>query len=256
MKNNEEFRASVFRKAAAYEAERKRKSEARRRKTLALSVCMLVAVPLLYIPINFAVGNISTAGSTAKTTGSVATEATAPTMGACGTTTYVHSTEAHTTSIHFVTTVPETTKALQTTVLSTTKTAEHSKPNEIGPDIDFVASVFMGKAQNTAVHKVVFKTKEEALAYNSGEDMVQFLEEFLENDFFAEFAVVGCYIEVSAEQDVYIKFDADKSGNLICELFFEKTADDGHNNKKALLACVGISKEWLEKGKEVIFIYE
>ena len=46
MKNNEEFRASVFEKAAAYKEKQRKKRSRRVRFVLVLTVCALIAVPL------------------------------------------------------------------------------------------------------------------------------------------------------------------------------------------------------------------
>lgn len=135
MKNNEEFRASVFEKAAAYEAERAKKRGERIRRALAVGICTLIAVPAIYIPINFIAGDIATAGSAASTgkgagttlSTTVGTYETAGTPGALGTTNiektevFETTTAAQTTTSQHTTTDVKTTEVLQTT--STTGTA-------------------------------------------------------------------------------------------------------------------------------------
>ena len=72
MKNNEEFRASVFEKAAAYKEKQRKKRSRRVRFVLVLTVCALIAVPLIYTPIGLTLGHFSTAdfGGTAASSSS------------------------------------------------------------------------------------------------------------------------------------------------------------------------------------------
>ena len=259
MKNNEEFRASVFAKAAAYKAERKRKRRAFARRALLLLVCALIAVPMLYIPIRFSVGSIATAPTAAPTLGAGSAFGTLGTLGTSETCEVFETTGAYTTTAAQTTTVHKTTTALKTTsVLQTTvhgTTGEVIEGPSIGHDyIDFVCDIFLGKAQNTFPHKVILKSREEALAYNSGEGMEQFLNDDIGENFFEKYAVAGYYIEIPVEKEVYIKPEFDASGNLICTVSCEAGTNSG--DKKAVLASVCVSKAWLEKGKNIIFIYQ
>lgn len=64
MKNNEEFRDSVFQKAQEFEKKRKEKRGKCLRRIIALAICAVFAVPVLYVPLGALVGNIATAETT------------------------------------------------------------------------------------------------------------------------------------------------------------------------------------------------
>ncbi len=84
MKNNEEFRDSVFRKARDFENERKKKRGKCVRRIIALAICAVFAVPVLCIPFSTLLGDVSTSETTAMLAGmgSPTEESTAATSSA------------------------------------------------------------------------------------------------------------------------------------------------------------------------------
>lgn len=68
MKNNEEFRESVFRKVREFEKKRKEKRQKFVRSAITLTLCVLFAVPVLYIPFGMLAGNMSAAEMTVEFT--------------------------------------------------------------------------------------------------------------------------------------------------------------------------------------------
>lgn len=176
MKNNEDFRASVFEKAAAYEAERKKKRQARLRRAAALVLCALVAVPLLYIPIKYTVGNISTAPSFTTTQG-----VGGPPLA--GSATDVAKTEAFSTT-NVLTTVgttvthsPASTVSTTVTGMSTTAQPQFTTARpSIGGEESYYTNKIVIKWNDT------FKNPDRAALINSEWELLQFYphEDFLE----------------------------------------------------------------------------
>ena len=119
MKNNEEFRNSVFEKAEAYAHKRKERRAKNIRTAVAVAMTLAVFIPIIYLPISIGIGNNSTAGMGSMTTEAFVSGQT------CGTTMAGASTEAmiSTTNSTTVTTTTVTTQAFtQVTSAATTKT--------------------------------------------------------------------------------------------------------------------------------------
>jgi hypothetical protein len=74
MKNNEEFRTSVFAKAAKYEETRKAKKQKQRRSACALALCAACCIPLAVASVGYGISNteapmnVTTAASTLAST--------------------------------------------------------------------------------------------------------------------------------------------------------------------------------------------
>jgi hypothetical protein len=68
MKNNGDFRDSVFGKAQAYEKAKRLARKNRIKTAAAVFLCLLVLIPAVYIPISVSMGNLSTASSSVSTT--------------------------------------------------------------------------------------------------------------------------------------------------------------------------------------------
>ena len=95
---------------------------------------------------------------------------------------------------------------------------------------------------------------EEALEYNSGEDMIRFLDNSLYKSFFDKFSLVGYYIEIPSGKNVYVKVELEKNGDILCTIYCEGNESGEQNNKEAVIAGAALSKEWLEQGHDVIFV--
>ena len=113
MKNNGDFRDSVFGKAQAYEKAKRLARKNRIKTAAAVFLCLLVLIPAVYIPISVSMGNLSTASTSVSTTAcdtcagsttELATVQTAQTTAALTTTTTVACTTictTHTTTYAF-----------------------------------------------------------------------------------------------------------------------------------------------------------
>ena len=210
MKNNEEFRASVFAKAAAYEENRKKERRERTRRAFVAVLCALIAVPIIYLPISLIPGNTSTAASTVSFT----------------------------------------------TVASKVTVADINSPQsgELFYD-EYMGSLLLGEAQNIAPHELFFTSREEVLAYNSSENMIWILDEFMGDDFFEDYVMLGYYIETTTE-DIYIKdVNRAENGDAIFRIATDPKSS-GNEGNFAMLIYIGVSKEWFEEGHGFTFVYE
>lgn len=121
MKNNEEFRNSVFEKAEAYRRERKERKSKNIRAALAVAMTLAVFIPIIYLPVSIGIGNNSTAGMGEMTTEGFLSGQTVGTTAAGTSSEVIHSTTNSTTVTTTTTTV--TTQAFtQVTSVATTQT--------------------------------------------------------------------------------------------------------------------------------------
>ncbi|MBQ9746117.1 MAG: hypothetical protein IJW21_04785 [Clostridia bacterium] len=237
MKNNEEFRASVFEKAAAYEKRRKEKSKARARVALALVTVMLIFLPVLYIPMNFVLGNHSTAASAQGTTRDPLANVTGGAMTKDTTATIPTTTVFETTEQYTQATVRETTGTFGTQATSSTQGINTDVVNFA----KYNGTLYLGAAQGEGAHYRVFQSEQEFLAcYPGGAAELKFGAEFWE-----KYALVAVYLELDGQFEPYSKAYLayfTYGNSLIFDISLAGRQETGEG-KYAWLAYAGVSKE-------------
>lgn len=254
MKNNEEFRASVFERAAEYEKKRKEKRKERVRVALALMLTVLVFVPLLYIPLDHAMGGFPFFGNNSASTtldplhgimgiGTEATTCDASENAVCTTEAKtdigINGTTVHeTTPMYTQTTVTQTTG---TTAAATSTGTPAPSQGTGGERAEFNAAVCLGEAYGAEAHFRAFKSKEELLAYSASGNVRDLADTYLGDGFWEKNALVAVCLELDADLTPHSKAYV-YEGELLFDIELSRGKEAGAG-KQVWLIVAGVARE-------------
>ena len=205
MKNNGDFRDSVFGKAAAYKEAGRFARKKRMKAVLATAICLLVLIPAVYIPVSVSLGNISTAVTTtpcATCAGTTTELATGQTTSALATTT--------------TTTIATTTRACTTYTTTTLDFTWASTTTACGPgEAMGVGSFFNGANHIMQEYDAKYSGFRTEVEYSLTEELADYFSE----EFFADNAVITvrlnagkgsaapCFLDMEKELDGSLRID-------------------------------------------------
>lgn len=239
MKNNGDFRDSVFRKAKDYE---KAKRLARKKKIKAVAavlLCLFVLTPAVYIPISVAMGNLSTADTTVATIAENSASAKETNAALQATTVQVDATTAKSTTVGTAnTTTPAFTWASTTTACG---------PGEMLQESSFFNGANHVMTEYDAKYGEGFRAE---IEYYLTDDTAPYFSE----SFFAENAVIIVRFNASVgSKPCFLRMHKEISGELRIDIGFPVTESDG--GEATWLIMIPISLDTLN-GVTEIEVYE